>query len=72
MRSFVFVALAATGVSSFVLPWSQATLNQQHPFADATPEKFLIELSPGETKWVTEDEKWDLRRVGSTMAPSND
>lgn len=24
---------------------------------------YLIELSPGETKMVTEDEKWDLRRV---------
>ena len=63
MRSFILVALAATSVSSFVLPWSQATLRPQHPILDATPEKFLIELSPGETKWVTEDEKWDLRRV---------
>jgi len=26
-------------------------------------ETFLIELSPGETRWVTEDEKWELRRV---------
>lgn len=26
-------------------------------------EKFLIELAPGETRWVTEDEKWELRRV---------
>ena len=26
-------------------------------------EKFLVELAPGETKWVTEDEKWELRRV---------
>ena len=33
-----------------------------HPeLADA--EKFLIELSPGETRWVTDDEKWELRRV---------
>ena len=26
-------------------------------------EKFLVELAPGETKWVTEDEKWERRRV---------
>lgn len=32
-----------------------------HPQAEE-PE-FLIELSPGETRWVTEEEKWDLRRV---------
>lgn len=28
-----------------------------------TSEKFLIEVSPGERQWVTEDEKWKLRRV---------
>lgn len=27
------------------------------------PAKYLIELSPGETQWVTEEDKWDLRRV---------
>lgn len=27
------------------------------------PERYLIELSPGKTAWVTEDEKWQLRRV---------
>ncbi|KAK3935441.1 hypothetical protein QBC46DRAFT_397551 [Diplogelasinospora grovesii] len=27
-------------------------------------EKYHIELSPGETRWVTEDEKWELRRDG--------
>jgi bacterial leucyl aminopeptidase len=26
-------------------------------------ETFLIELAPGETAWVTEEEKWELRRV---------
>lgn len=28
-----------------------------------SPEKYLIELSPGEKKWVTDAEKWQLRRV---------
>jgi len=27
-------------------------------------EKYHIELAPGDTKWVTEDEKWELRRNG--------
>ncbi|KAG6017889.1 Leucine aminopeptidase 1 [Claviceps pusilla] len=27
-------------------------------------EKFLIETAPGETQWVTEEEKWELRRNG--------
>ena len=26
-------------------------------------EKYLVEFEPGETRWVTEDEKWELRRV---------
>ena len=26
-------------------------------------ERYLIELEPGITRWVTEDEKWALRRV---------
>lgn len=29
----------------------------------ATTEKFLVEIAPGKTAWITEDEKWELRRV---------
>jgi len=28
-------------------------------------ERYLIELAPGDTRWVTEDEKWELRRDGA-------
>lgn len=28
-------------------------------------DKFLIETAPGKTQWVTEEEKWDLRRVSN-------
>lgn len=38
------------------------TVQGQSPFASA--EQYLIELSPSETRWVTEDEKWALRREG--------
>lgn len=31
--------------------------------SQANAEKFLIELAPGETRWVTEREKWDLKLV---------
>lgn len=30
---------------------------------DVQEPEFLIELSPGEVRWVTEEEKWELRRV---------
>lgn len=33
----------------------------QAPLAEA--DQYLIELAPGETRWVTEDEKWELRKV---------
>jgi hypothetical protein len=31
-------------------------------------ERYLIELSPGKTQWVTEEEKWELRRVGRSYS----
>ena len=31
----------------------------------AAPERYLIEINPGETRWVTEDAKWVLKRVRS-------
>ncbi|KAL7628971.1 Leucine aminopeptidase 1 [Parahypoxylon ruwenzoriense] len=45
-------------------------INRVLPSMDAlledveTLEQYLIELSPGETRWVTEEEKWALRRAG--------
>lgn len=27
-------------------------------------QKYHIQLGPDETRWVTDDEKWELRRVG--------
>lgn len=36
---------------------------QLHPEIAAV-EQFLIELGPGETRWVTEEEKWELKRNG--------
>lgn len=32
--------------------------------------KYHIELSPGDTRWVTEDQKWELRRVRVTDSRS--
>ncbi|KAI9842786.1 MAG: Leucine aminopeptidase 1 [Sclerophora amabilis] len=42
-------------------PAGQIVIEQEQ---DAVFEKYLIELAPGDTKWVTEDEKWALRRDG--------
>lgn len=50
-----------------VLPYMDALLDEAN-----TPEQYLIELSPGETTWVTEEEKWELRRVSLFPLFSND
>jgi len=40
----------------------QAVLQEQQPTI-VEADEYLIELSPGETRWVTEEGKWELRRV---------
>lgn len=30
---------------------------------------FLIETAPGKTQWVTEEEKWEMRRVRAHCPP---
>lgn len=72
MRYGSQLALIATAVTAL-------TISQHRPEARAVDEQipiseelFLIELQPGETKWVTEDEKWLLRRVQLSVAISSD
>jgi leucyl aminopeptidase len=43
----------------------QHETNQVVLNADAAEEQYLVELAPGDTRWVTEDEKWELRRVST-------
>lgn len=30
-------------------------------------ETYLVETAPGKTQWVTEDEKWEMRRIGQNF-----
>ncbi|KAF2145278.1 uncharacterized protein K452DRAFT_284660 [Aplosporella prunicola CBS 121167] len=59
------LSFAAAASALSILRDGQAPL-QGSTVSDSTttPEQFLIELSPGETKWITEDEKWELRKQG--------
>jgi bacterial leucyl aminopeptidase len=73
--------LSNTSLLALLLPAASARFvesgesNRVNIFPDGVPEapkdteKYHIELSPGNTKWVTEDEKWALRRV-RTNAPA--
>ncbi|KAK0721603.1 hypothetical protein B0T26DRAFT_643512 [Lasiosphaeria miniovina] len=43
----------------------KAEASQSHVSLDGeSSQKYWIELAPGETRWVTEEEKWELRRNG--------
>lgn len=57
-QALSLLALCCASVA-IALPAEQAPLL---PSADT--EKYLIELSPGETRWITEDQKWELKREG--------
>lgn len=53
-----------------------AVIPQQEPLAQTIPSivqnsqttRWLIELSPYQTRWVTEEEKWALKLVGLPRA----
>lgn len=61
MKSSVLLPLCTAALVAAVYP-PQVILGDSQANT-AEPEKFLIELAPGETQWITEDDKWALRRV---------
>lgn len=66
MKLISALALGATGALAAVIPQQQellAGLPSQHHFVHHEPQKFLIELAPYQTRWVTEEEKWALKLV---------
>ena len=57
-----FCSLAVVGLSTTVLALSISEPDQTI-LGNHDQDLYLVELSPGETRWVAEDEKWALRRV---------
>lgn len=48
----------------FAVTSASSSLVLAHPIANASPaELYTVELEPGVTRQVTEEEKWALRRV---------
>lgn len=68
-KSSVVALLAPVAAARFIeaVEGNNVQLYPQGYYEEST-EKYLVELAPGETRWVTEDEKWELRRV-SDAAP---
>ena len=64
MKSSVLLSLSAVAlVAAVATPKDPQVILQNPQVTIDEPDEYLIELSPGETRWVTEDEKWALRRV---------
>jgi leucyl aminopeptidase len=65
MKCHTFLVLAASiaAVSALSVDTShqKVVIEDEQPIAPQG--QYLIELSPGETRWVTEDGKWELKRV---------
>ncbi|KAI9839166.1 MAG: Leucine aminopeptidase 1 [Sarea resinae] len=62
LSSYLAAAVVASTSTALSIPLSdQAVIAPEHT---PTVEKYLVEFGPGQTKWVTEDEKWALRRAG--------
>ena len=63
--SQVAFAAPATG-GGYGLHSNQDALIQQQDGQGQQVERFLVETAPGETKWVTEEEKLDMIRVSKS------
>lgn len=66
MKSSLLLSLyTAAFVTAVAHPKDPQIVLQEPQPTIVEPDEYLIELSPGETRWVTEDDKWALRRVCS-------
>ena len=65
----ILAALATTATALTILKPE----HEQAVFATtAEEERSLIEFGPGETRWVTDDDKWALKRVSLQILQRRD
>ena len=67
MKLILFIAACCSSSAlTLSIPW----FNQVRLGNDAVAERYLVELGPGETRWIREEEKWELRRVRLSLLHS--
>ncbi|KAF2180530.1 Zn-dependent exopeptidase [Zopfia rhizophila CBS 207.26] len=66
MKSSILLSLYAAALATAIThpKDSQIILQDQQQPTIVEPDEYLIELSPFETRYVTEAEKWELRKQG--------
>ena len=62
LLSAVLAAVSLTYAVSIPSVFSDALDTLQNPLG--SPERYLIELAPGDRRWVTDAQKWALKREG--------
>lgn len=58
MKLLSLLTVVASAAAIAIPPSEQVPLQD-----DGSEETFLIESAPGQRQWVTEEQKWQLRRV---------
>lgn len=60
LTALVLGATASTTALAALIPQQKPLTGGKHGYES---ERFLIELAPYQTRWVTEEEKWALKLV---------
>lgn len=63
------LAACLPAITARYIETSEGDLNSNVVLEPST-DKYLIETAPGKTQWVTEEDKWDLRRVSFGRRPA--
>lgn len=71
MRSSILLPLCTAALAAAAHHPDPQVVLQDPQATVVEPDEYLIELSPGETRWIKEDEKWELRRVRFSTALHN-
>jgi bacterial leucyl aminopeptidase len=61
------VSLLALSAAAINARFVEQHETNQVVLADVEEQLYLIELAPGKTQWVTEEEKWELRRASKAQ-----
>jgi bacterial leucyl aminopeptidase len=61
------VSLLALSTAAVNARFVEQHETNQVVLADVEEQLYLIELAPGKTQWVTEEEKWELRRASKAQ-----
>lgn len=72
LTTSTIAALLVSAATARFVEQNEGDKVQLYPygFYEESTDKYLIELAPGDTRWVTEDEKWALRRASLSFPPA--